>query len=56
MIAFAEHRPETVSGTRWTEYVRLMTAATYGRLTAPGVARLGIGPTRGVGTERLRAC
>ena len=40
MIPFAEHRPETVSEAVWVEYVRLMTAATYGKVTPPGFARL----------------
>ncbi len=40
MIAFAEHRPPSVDGTTWTEYVRLMTAAGYGKVTPSGVARL----------------
>ena len=40
MIPFAEHRPETVSETVWVEYVQLMTAATYGKVTPPGFARI----------------
>ncbi|WP_034090451.1 hypothetical protein [Streptacidiphilus albus] len=40
MIPFAEHRPASVSESTWVEYVRLMTAASYGRITPPGVAQL----------------
>ncbi len=40
LVPFAEYRPETVSVDTWVEYVRLMTAAGYGQLTPPGVARL----------------
>ncbi len=40
MIPYAEHRPETVPVAVWVEYVKLMTAAGYGKLTPPGVARL----------------
>ena len=40
MIPYAEQRPETVPVAVWVEYVKLMTAAGYGRLTPPGVARL----------------
>ncbi len=40
MIPFAEHRPETVTETVWVEYVQLMTAATYGKVTPTGFARL----------------
>jgi len=40
VIPFAEHRPASVYESTWLEYVRLMTAASYGKLTPPGVARL----------------
>ena len=40
MIPFAAHRPETVTETVWVEYVQLMTAATHGKVTPPGAARL----------------
>ena len=40
MIPFAEHRPETVSEAVWVEYVGLMTAAGYGKVTPPGFARI----------------
>jgi hypothetical protein len=40
ILPLDEQRPETVSPLLWAEYVEIMSAAPYGKVTPAGAARL----------------